>query len=131
MVSDRPPKPKLVKIRVAPRRPSVLIGRKGRVTKRSTLVTHAISSVQVHVPELPKAPSGELHRYQRGEITEAEYLQGRIEDATTHLKGRVSPERLAMLKEVIAQRLETDPLLLEARARLLNTANRPGKRNPV
>ena len=74
-------------------------------------------------------PSEELLRYRRGEITEAEYLAGRIEEATTHLKGRVSPERLAMLKEVITQRLETDPLLCEARARLLGPDAEP-KRHP-
>ena len=64
--------------------------------------------------------SGDLQRYRRGEITEAEYLEGRIEAATSHLEGRVSADCLKMLKEVIAMRLDTDPLLLEARARLLS-----------
>lgn len=72
-------------------------------------------------------PSEDLERYRRGEITEAEYLQRRIEVATTHLKGRVSTMRLAMLKEVISQRLQTDPSLLEARSRLFREQPTPKK----
>jgi hypothetical protein len=71
--------------------------------------------------------SEDLERYRRGEITEPEYLQSRIEVATTHLKGHVSPLRLAMLKEVIAQRLENDPSLIEARTRLLRKQPSPKK----
>lgn len=85
---------------------------------------------------IPPQPSNErsgssenLQRYRRGEITEAEYLAGRIEEATAHLKGRVSPERLQMLKEVITQRLETDPLLVDVRARLLGPDSGAKKRD--
>ena len=77
--------------------------------------------------ENPEGPSEDLERYRRGEITEAEYLQSRIEVATTHLKGQVSPLRLTMLKEVIAQRLQTDPSLLEARSQLLRKQPTPKK----
>lgn len=75
-------------------------------------------------------PSEDLQRYRRGEITEAEYFAGRVEEATSHLAGRVSAERLAMLKEVIAQRLQTDPLLIEARTRLLGSNVRPKRHHP-
>ena len=74
-----------------------------------------------------QGPSEDLRRYRRGEITEATYLQSRIDVATTHLKGRLSTLRLAMLKEVIAQRLQTDPSLLEARTRLLRKPPTPKK----
>ena len=77
--------------------------------------------------ENPEGPSEDLERYRRGEITEAEYLQSRVEVAMTHLKGRVSTERLTILKEVIAQRLQTDPSLLEARSRLLRKQLTPKK----
>ena len=77
--------------------------------------------------EGPVGPSEDLEQYRRGEITEDEYLQSRIEVAMTHLKGRVSAPRLAMLKEVIAQRLRTDPSLLEARMRLLRRELTPKK----
>jgi len=77
--------------------------------------------------ESSHGPSEDLERYRRGEITEAEYLQSRVEVATTHLKGQVSPLRLTMLKEVIAQRLQTDPSLLEARSQLLRKQPTPKK----
>ena len=77
--------------------------------------------------EGPEGPSEALERYRRGEITEAEYLQSRVEVATTHLKGRVSAQRLKILKEVMAQRLQTDPSLLEARSRLLRKQLTPKK----
>ena len=81
----------------------------------------------VPLTEGPDGPSEDLERYRRGEITEAEYLQSRVEVATTHLKGRVSTQRLTILKEVIAQRLQTDPSLLEARSRLLRKQPTPKK----
>jgi len=77
--------------------------------------------------ENPEGPSEDLERYRRGEITEAAYLQSRVEVATTHLKGRVSTRRLTILKEIIAQRLQTDPSLLEARSRLLRKQLTPKK----
>lgn len=73
----------------------------------------------VPAAESPRGPSEDLLRHRRGEITEAEYLQTRIDKATAHLQGRVSPERMAMVREIVAQKLETDPVLTEAKARLL------------
>jgi hypothetical protein len=75
-----------------------------------------------------KSESVDLRRYRNGEITEAEYLAGCVENATAHLKGCVSNDRLELLKDLITQKLETDPQLIEARARLLGTPN--GFRKP-
>jgi hypothetical protein len=95
----------------------------GRTRKRVTRCDEASTEVQAPTAKSPPAspgPSEELQRYRRGEITEAEYLEGRIEAATKHLCGKVSPERLKLLKEVMIRKLETDPLLVELRRRLLD-----------
>lgn len=88
-------------------------------------MANAIQAATTQLPTSPPGPSDELQRYRRGEITELEYLQGRIEYATSHLKGRISAERLEMIKEVVTEKLQTDPVLLEARARLRGPANDP------
>lgn len=127
MVSEKRTNLKLIRVRLAPRRPSVLIGRKKKTSKRRPSMTTAALPNASPPSDERSGPSEELLRYRRGEITEAEYLAGRIEEATSHLNGRVSPERLAMLKDVITQRLQTDPQLVEARSRLLGPDAEPKK----
>jgi hypothetical protein len=116
MVSDKRDMRTRAKARLLPRRLSVLIGRQKSSKRTTALATTLLGPLPLRGEQI--GPSTELLRYRRGELTEAEYLAGRIEAATAHLKGRVSRERLDMVKQVIAQRLETDPLLVEARAQL-------------
>ncbi len=114
-VVPKPILPVAVGLRL-PRRRSVLIAAK---STRSVAASATTTEPLRCLARAKAGPSAELERYRRGEITEAEYLQTRIELATMHLKGRISAARLVMLKEIIGNRLQTDPSLLEARTRLL------------
>ncbi|MGE5785255.1 MAG: hypothetical protein ACM3ZE_11725 [Myxococcales bacterium] len=66
----------------------------------------------------PEEPSSELLRVLRGEMTEQEYLAGRVEEALSHVRERVSKERLEAIRQTLLMKLETDPVLLHTRARV-------------
>jgi hypothetical protein len=61
----------------------------------------------------------DLDRFEAGEITEAQFLARRIEVATSHLRGRLSRTRLELIVEVVSEMLETDPVLVAIRDRVL------------
>jgi hypothetical protein len=63
-------------------------------------------------------PSEELLRVRRGEITETEYLEICVEKAMAHIKGRVPLVRLETIRQTLLSKLDTDPLLLHAKARV-------------
>ncbi|HMA96211.1 MAG TPA: hypothetical protein VKP30_26170 [Polyangiaceae bacterium] len=66
----------------------------------------------------PDEPSSELLRVLRGEMTEQEYLAGRVEEALSHVKGRVSKERLEAIRHTLLMKLEIDPVLLHTRSQV-------------
>lgn len=53
----------------------------------------------------------DLARLDRQEITREEYLQLRVDQATSHLEGRISPERLGEIKQQLLSQFEVDPVL--------------------
>jgi hypothetical protein len=59
----------------------------------------------------PVSAATDLERLERGELSRDEYLQGRVEQATTHLQGTLPPERLDELKQQLRAQLEVDPVL--------------------
>jgi hypothetical protein len=60
-----------------------------------------------------------LQRFERGQITEAEYLDRRVTAGMAHVRGRISAERYEMIRETLFELLETDPVLEEMKRRLL------------
>ncbi len=54
-----------------------------------------------------------LERLQTGEIDLNQYLDLRIQQATSHLEGKLSAERLSFIRESLRAQLETDPMLVE------------------
>jgi hypothetical protein len=66
-----------------------------------------------------------LSRLERGEISVDAYVQARLEEAVRPLEGRVSPEQLKVVREVLSQELETDPVVVELLRRA--TAGAPSK----
>ncbi|MGE5784956.1 MAG: hypothetical protein ACM3ZE_10210 [Myxococcales bacterium] len=66
----------------------------------------------------PAQPSSELLRVLRGEMTEQEYLARRVEEALSHVKGRVSKERLEAIRQTLLMKLEIDPVLLHTRSQV-------------
>jgi hypothetical protein len=54
-----------------------------------------------------------LAQLERGEISLDEFLDARVDKALARVKGRVSEERLKMLREVVSEHLRTDPVTLE------------------
>jgi hypothetical protein len=65
------------------------------------------------IKEMPKRlPSDDLLRFQRGEIGEQEYLEARLDVAIAHLRNRLSTKRLVMVREVVRDMLDKDPVLI-------------------
>lgn len=56
------------------------------------------------------AVSTELGQLRRGELSLEQYVEARVDVATRHLRGRVSKERLEMVREVVRKALSTDPI---------------------
>jgi hypothetical protein len=65
-----------------------------------------------------RAVSAELVRLQRGELSLDEYLETRVEEALDLVRGRVSAERLEMIREVVRDAMAHDPVVLECVRRL-------------
>ena len=65
----------------------------------------------------PTAPServsAALSSLQRGELSLDQYLDGRVNDATQHLVGKLSAEQLDFVKQSLREQLATDPVLVE------------------
>jgi hypothetical protein len=54
-----------------------------------------------------------LDRVRSGEITLDQYLDLKVEDATQHLSGRVSPEQLSFIQSSLREQLAADPVLVD------------------
>jgi len=52
-------------------------------------------------------------RFERGEIGVSEYLDARASEAVAPYEGKLSADRLAWLRGMLRERLETDPVLAE------------------
>ena len=74
------------------------------------------------------AASSELDRVASGELSVEQYLDARVERATSHLVGALPAEQLQDLKEVLREQLATDPVLVHLVSRVLGTdASEPGR----
>jgi hypothetical protein len=54
-----------------------------------------------------------LQKVRRGEMSLDDYLEERVEHALVHVKGKVSVERLQMLRETVREHLRTDSTVIE------------------
>ncbi|HEY4102649.1 MAG TPA: hypothetical protein VGM44_02120 [Polyangiaceae bacterium] len=54
-----------------------------------------------------------LSSLQRGELSLDQYLDGRVNEATNHLVGKLSPDQLDFVKQSLREQLATDPVLIE------------------
>jgi hypothetical protein len=61
----------------------------------------------------PARVSEALASFSRGEITLDQYLDQRVEDASAHLEGVISPAQVDFVKQSLREQLETDPVLVE------------------
>ena len=65
----------------------------------------------------PATPGGKvsaaLSSLQRGELSLDQYLDGRVNDATSHLVGKLSPDQLEFVKQSLREQMATDPVLSE------------------
>ena len=50
---------------------------------------------------------------QRGEISLDQYLDTRVNEATSHLAGKLSPDQLEFVKHSLREQMATDPVLVE------------------
>src|SRR5450432_969237 len=66
--------------------------------------------------------SAELSSLQRGELSLDQYLDGRVNDATSHLAGKISPDQLEFVKQSLREQLATDPVLVELVQRTTGSA---------
>ncbi|MGC4068846.1 MAG: hypothetical protein QM784_30220 [Polyangiaceae bacterium] len=76
--------------------------------------------------QIVKRPESEVVRkVKAGEMTLDEYIEHRIEEASSHLRGKVPSETLENLKFVMREKIRTDPLLVEAVHRATGITPRP------
>jgi len=54
-----------------------------------------------------------VDRVRSGELTVEQYLDLRVNEATSHLDGRLSPDQLAFVRNSLREQLATDPVLVE------------------
>ncbi|HEY3253866.1 MAG TPA: hypothetical protein VGJ91_07970 [Polyangiaceae bacterium] len=66
--------------------------------------------------------SAALSSLQRGELSLDQYLDGRVNDATSHLVGKLSPDQLEFVKQSLREQMATDPVLIELVQRTTGTA---------
>jgi hypothetical protein len=64
-------------------------------------------------PASEAQPTGELARLERGEIGLDVYLDGKVNEATSHLAGKLSPDQLAYVRQTLRSELASDPVLVE------------------
>jgi len=64
-------------------------------------------------------PSDDLLKFKRGEITKDEYLQARLTLAMAHVCGALTTDNFELIREVITEKLETDPALVAVTAQFL------------
>jgi len=57
--------------------------------------------------------SAALAKLQRGELSLDQYLDGRVNDAVSHLVGKLSPAQLEFVKQSLRDQMATDPVLVE------------------
>lgn len=60
-----------------------------------------------------RVASESLQRLERGEISLEEYLDERTERALDHVRAKVNPEVLEMVRATLREQLRTDPVLVE------------------
>jgi hypothetical protein len=57
--------------------------------------------------------SDELRQVQRGSLSLDAYLDAQVERAIAHLRSQVTPQRIALIKDVLRDQLATSPALAE------------------
>lgn len=63
-----------------------------------------------------------VDRLCRGEISMDEYVDECVEEGTRHLQGKISAHRLAVVRQVIREQMETDPALADYVAKMVGFA---------
>lgn len=71
-------------------------------------------------------PSEELQRLRRGELTEEQYLEARIAQATLHLGGRVSGRKIERIRTTLKRVCASDPVILAMKERVLRAKAKTG-----
>ncbi len=103
--------------------PDGRIGGTGSVT--STEVARAAEPFKVD-PSAAASGGGKvssaLAQLQRGELSLDQYLDGRVNDATSHLVGKLSPDQLEFVKQSLRDQMATDPVLVELVQRTTGSA---------
>jgi hypothetical protein len=58
--------------------------------------------------------SESLEKFRAGELTLEQYLDERVEKSLAHIKGKVTANVLAQVRETVRESLRTDPVLVES-----------------
>lgn len=77
------------------------------------------------LPSASRAPSESLLRVERGEMSLDDYLDERAEAALEQLKGRISVERLDLVRGSLREHIRTDPVVVEMIRRLTGQTPAP------
>lgn len=60
-----------------------------------------------------QAPSELLSRLESGDLSVDGYVQARIDEAVRPLEGRISAEQLQIVRDSLAEQLQSDPVVIE------------------
>jgi hypothetical protein len=60
-----------------------------------------------------RAPSELLSQLERGEISVDTYVQARVDQALQAFEGRMAPEQLKLVRDALAEQMQTDPVVIE------------------
>lgn len=61
----------------------------------------------------PATEAGPVDRVRAGDISIDEYLDSKVNEATAHLSGKLSPDQLAFVQDSLREQIAADPVLVE------------------
>ena len=71
-------------------------------------------------------PNAIFARFQRGEISVAQYLDERVDEAVAPYQGKLPGERLVWLRGMLREQLEADPVFAEYVRQATRSASQAG-----
>lgn len=94
--------------------PGAGIGAVGGTTSTESARATEAFKLDPSAPAAVASPvSASLASLQRGELSLDQYLDDRVNDATSHLVGKLSPDQLEFVKQSLRDQISTDPVLVE------------------
>src|SRR5262249_52198780 len=73
------------------------------------------------------APASALEKLRSGDITMSQYLDAKVDEATSHLAGKLAPDQLEFVRANLREQLASDPILVDWVKGATGSAPRPAE----